>query len=107
MSSAATASFHTSADVAAVAAGVGAFIAEKKHKSVAQSADGTAIDFLTKKTMFNWELAVRVTTTPAAAGSDVNIVLDVAPNRPAALMDGAKNRKAVEKLSAELQSRLG
>lgn len=106
MGSEATTSFHTAADVAAVAAAVSAMIADKKYRLGGQSEDGRQIDFLTKKTMLNWELAVRVTTTPAASGSDVNLLLDVGLGRPAAVMDGMKNRKTVEKLSTELQSKL-
>ncbi|HCS61407.1 MAG TPA: hypothetical protein DIW46_08430 [Microbacterium sp.] len=106
MGSEANASFHTSADAAAVTAAVNSLITDKKYRVVGQSEDGLLIDFLTKKTMLNWELAVRVITTPAASGSDVNLFLDVGLGRPAALMDGMKNRKAVEKLSAELQAKL-
>lgn len=106
MGSEANTSFHTTADAAAVGAAVNALIAEKKYRLVGQSEDGLQIDFLTKKTMLNWELAVRIVTMPAASGSDVNLLLDVGLGRPAALMDGMKNRKAVEKLSAELQSKL-
>lgn len=106
MGSEAHASFHTNADAATVGAAVNALIAEKKYRMVGQTDDGLLIDFLTKKTMFNWELAVRVTVTPAASGSDVNLLLDVGLGRPAALMDGMKNRKAVDKIAAELQSKL-
>ena len=106
MGSEASTSFHTAADATAVAAAVNTLIAEKKHRPVGQSEDGRQIDFLTKKTMLNWELAVRVITVPAASGSDVHLTLDVGLGRPAALMDGMKNRKAAEKLSAELQSAL-
>lgn len=100
-------SFQTTADVAAVTAAVNSLIADKKYRLVGQSEDGRLIDFLTKKTMLNWELAVRVIIDPAASGSDVKLFLDVGLGRPAALMDGMKNRKALEKLSAELQSKLG
>lgn len=107
MGSEASSSFHTTADIATVAAAVNKLIADKKHRPVGQADDGSMIDFLTKKTMLNWELAVRVVTTPAASGSDVTVTLDVGLGRPPAVMDGMKNRKAVEKLSAELQSLLG
>ena len=106
MGSKASTSFHTTADAPGVTAAVNALITDKKYRLVGQSEDGLQIDFLTKKTMLNWELAVRVVTSPGASGSDVNLFLDVGLGRPAALMDGMKNRKAVEKLSTELQSKL-
>lgn len=107
MPSEASTTFHTSADPATVAAAVGRVITENKHKLLGQSPDGREIGFETRKTLFNWELEGRVTTTPAAAGSDVTVTLDVHHNRPPAALDGVKNRKAVEKLSGQIQTALG
>lgn len=107
MSSEATTTFHSNADPATTIATIQRVLADNKAKVLGQSPDGTQIDFQTRKTMLNWELLGRAVTTPAASGSDVSLSLDVHHNRPPALMDGAKNRKAVEKLAGQIQSALG
>ena len=107
MSSAATTTFHSNADTATTAAAVQKVLADNKAKILGQAPDGTTIDFQTKKTLFNWELLGRAITTPAASGSDVHLSLDVHHNRPPALMDGVKNKKAVEKLAGQIQEAIG
>lgn len=107
MSSAATTTFHSTADAAATAGAIQRVLADNKAKVLGQAPDGSTIDFQTKKTMFNWELLGRAITTPAASGSDVHISLDVHHNRPPALMDGVKNRKALEKLAGQIQAAIG
>ncbi|MGO2746391.1 hypothetical protein [Microbacterium sp.] len=107
MSSEATTSFHTPADVATVAAAIQRVLAENKHKVLGQSPDGSQIDFQTKKTLLNWELIGRAVTVPGEAGSDVHLSLDLHHNRPPAALDGVKNRKALEKLTGQIQSALG
>ncbi|MFK4761459.1 hypothetical protein ACI3KS_11040 [Microbacterium sp. ZW T5_45] len=107
MSSAATTTFHSTADAATTAAAIQRVLADTKAKVLGQAPDGSTIDFQTKKTMFNWELVGRAITTPAASGSDVHLSLDVHHNRPPALMDGVKNRKAVEKLAGQIQAAIG
>lgn len=104
MSSEATTTFHSNADAATTAAAVQRVLAENKAKVLGQSPDGTQIDFQTRKTLLNWELLGRAITTPAASGSDVHLSLDVHHNRPPALLDGKKNRKAVEKLAEQIQA---
>lgn len=104
MSSEATTTFHSNADAATTAAAVQRALAENKAKVLGQSPDGTQIDFQTRKTLLNWELLGRAITTPAASGSDVHLSLDVHHNRPPALLDGKKNRKAVEKLAEQIQA---
>ncbi|SEB35996.1 hypothetical protein [Microbacterium hydrocarbonoxydans] len=104
MSSEATTTFHSNADAATTAAAVQRVLAENKAKVIGQSPDGTQIDFQTRKTLLNWELLGRAITTPAASGSDVHLSLDVHHNRPPALLDGKKNRKAVEKLAEQIQA---
>lgn len=107
MSSEATTTFHSNADAATTAATIQRVLTENKATVLGQSPDGTQIDFQTRKTMLNWELIGRAITTPAASGSDVHLSLNVHHNRPAALMDGVKNRKAVEKLAGQIQAALG
>ena len=60
-------------------------LAENKHRVVEQSSDGLQLTFLTKKTMFTWELAAQAAITPNGTGSTINIGLDTAAGRPAAL----------------------
>lgn len=107
MSSEATTTFRSNADAATTAAAVQRVLAENKAKVLGQSPDGTQIDFQTRKTLLNWELLGRAITTPAASGSDVHLSLDVHHNRPPALLDGKKNRKAVEKLAEQIQAAIG
>lgn len=104
MSAEATTTFHTAADAATTAAAIQKVLADNKAKVLGQSPDGSQIDFQTKKTLFNWELVGRATVVPAASDSDVHLSLNVHHNRPPALMDGAKNRKAVEKLAGQIQA---
>lgn len=106
MSSEATTTFHSNADAATTAAAVQRVLTENKVKVLGQSPDGLQIDFQTRKTLLNWELLGRAITTPAASGSDVHLSLDVHHNRPPALMDGKKNKKAVEKLAGQIQAAL-
>ncbi len=106
MSSEATATFHSNADAATTAATIQKVLADNKAKVLGQAPDGTTIDFQTKKTLFTWELLGRAVTTPAASGSDVHLSLNLHHNRPPALMDGVKNKKAVEKLAGQIQAAL-
>jgi len=107
MSSEATTTFHSNADAATTAGAVQRVLAENKAKVLGQSPDGTQIDFQTRKTLLNWELLGCAITTPAASGSDVHLSLDVHHNRPPAMLDGKKNRKAVEKLAEQIQAAIG
>ena len=107
MSAEATTTFHSNADTATTAAAVQRVLADNKSKVLGQSPDGTQIDFQTKKTMFNWELLGRANVVPAASGSDVHLSLNVHHNRPPALMDGVKNKKAIEKLAGQIQAAIG
>lgn len=107
MSAEATTTFHSNADAATTAAAVQRVLADNKSKVLGQSPDGTQIDFQTKKTMFSWELLGRANVVPAASGSDVHLSLNVHHNRPPALMDGVKNKKAIEKLAGQIQAAIG
>ena len=107
MAAEANTTFHTPADGATVAAAIQRVISENKHTLVGQATDGSQIDFVTRKTMLYWELKGRAVTTPASSGSDVSLTLDVQDGRPRALLDGAKNRKALEKLTGQIQDALG
>ena len=107
MSSEATTTFHSRADAPTTAGVIQRVLADNKATVLGQSPDGAVIDFQTRKTMLNWELIGRATVVPAASGSDVHLWLNVHHNRPPALMDGVKNKKAVEKLAGQIQANLG
>ncbi|KAA0961860.1 hypothetical protein FQ142_00460 [Microbacterium sp. ANT_H45B] len=107
MSSVATTTFHSNADAATTVAAIQQVLATNKSTVLGQAPDGCTIDFQTKKTLLNWELLGRSIVTPAASGSEVQLSLDVHHNRPPALMDGMKNKKAVEKLAGQIQTVIG
>ena len=107
MSAEATTTFHSNADAATTAAAVQRVLADNRAKILHESPDGLQIDFQTRKTMLNWELLGRAITTPAESGSDVQLALNVHHNRPPALLDGKKNKKAVEKLAGQIQAAIG
>lgn len=73
-------------------------IEENKYRLASSSDDGSAIEFFTKKTMLSWELEVKVAISSGPTGSTVRMDLDTAGNRPAAMMDGKKNKKSADKL---------
>lgn len=106
MSSEATTTFHSRADAPTTAAVIQKVLADTQATVLGQNPDSGIIEFQTRKTMFTWELLGRATVTSAAAGSDVHLSLTVHHNRPTALMDGVKNRKALEKLAGQIQSAL-
>lgn len=106
MSAEVNTTFHTPADVTSVASAIQRVIADNKHMLLGHSADGSQIDFLTRKTMLNWELKGSAVTTPASGGSNVALTLDVQDGRPRALLDGMKNQKALDKLVGQIQDAL-
>lgn len=79
-------------------------IAEQKHKPHETQKEQGLIRFVTKKTMFTWELHAEARVTPAEQGSRVDVVLDTAPGRPKALLDGKKNEKAAQKLADQIRA---
>lgn len=62
------------------------------------------VAFTTRKTLFSWELAGEARVTASGNGSRIGIVLDNAPGRPGALLDGKKNAKAAEKLADQIRA---
>lgn len=107
MSSAARSEFSTPAPAATVTAAVQRVLSENKHTITQQSPDGLQIGFRTRKTMFTWELDGLASIAPSAISSVVRVQLDTAADRPAALMDGKKNRKALDKLVEQILAALG
>lgn len=104
MSSAAVATFEVPASPQEASEAVHRVISENKHRLVGQSPDGLEITFLTRKTMLSWELDGRVQITPSGSGSQVDLHVDTAPQRPKALLDGKKNRKSADKLVEQIKA---
>lgn len=65
--------------------------------------DRRAVAFSTRRTLFAGSKEVRVVATPLAIGSDVRIVLHATPGRSTR---EATTRRAIERLSARIQSAL-
>lgn len=79
-------------------------IAENKHKLVDSAPEQGVIRFVTKKTMFTWELNVEARISSTTTGSRVDVVLDTDPNRPKAMLDVKKNQKAAQKLADQIRA---
>ncbi|WP_193606891.1 hypothetical protein [Nocardioides lijunqiniae] len=119
MSSVAILTFDLRVPPTTAAAAVHRVVVDGKHRLL-ESADHVArahdectdpsaikVDFATRKTMLNWELAAEATITPSPAGSQVRLSLDVMPGRPKALLDGKKNEKAARKLADQIRAAAG
>lgn len=104
MSSEATTAIDLAVPPATALAATTRALQENKHRVVEQSADGSRLTFLTRKTMFTWELDGTVTITPTATGSHIELRLDTAAGRPAALLDAKKNLTAAEKLAGQIRA---
>jgi hypothetical protein len=79
-------------------------VAENRFTPGEASADGRTLAFRTRKTLLSWELDAVARVEPTATGSRVEITADTRPDRGRALLDGAKNRKAVERLADQLRA---
>ena len=79
-------------------------VAENRFTPGEDSADGRTIGFRTRKTLLSWELDAVARVEPAGTGSRVEITADTRPDRGTALLDGAKNRKAVARLADQVRA---
>ncbi|MFS0853613.1 hypothetical protein [Microbacterium sp. 179-I 3D4 NHS] len=103
-SSAAEVRFHVRADAAAVADAVERIVAGGDHGDLQMDDERQRIRFRARRTIWNWEREIGVTTTPMRRGCDVHIALDVAPNRPSSPHDAEKNAAAVEQLRRQIEA---
>lgn len=85
-----------------VAAAVEQVLLGEKCTITGKAADGSTIDFTTRKTMLAWELEGQIVTSPTPEGSRIDLMLNTHHNRPTALMDGMKNEKSAKKLMAKI-----
>lgn len=79
-------------------------MSENRHRLVEDAPDEGRIDFVTRKTMLSWELEARAVVTGSSSGSQIRLVVDTAPGRPKALLDGKKNQKSVGKLEDQIKA---
>lgn len=105
--SAAHARFHVHADADAVAAAVEQIVIGGEHTDLQVDDSRQHLRFRTKRTIWNWEMEVGVTSTPMRRGCEVQISLDVAPDRPFGPHDAEKNAAALEQIRWQLESAVG
>lgn len=89
---------------AQASAAVQQVIADLGHAVAGVSEDQLQFAVITKKTMLSWELATGIEITPSPQGSHVAIFMANMPGRPKALLDGAKNKKAAQKLADKIRA---
>lgn len=87
----------------AVSASIQKVVSELGHKLAGESEDGLQLAVITKKTWLSWETATGIEITPTPQGSHVAIYMANMPGRPTALLDGAKNKKAAQKLADQIR----
>lgn len=107
MSSSVETETDLSASVRDVEAAIRRVIADNRYKVREQSTGEGVIEFVTRKTMFTYELLVSAAVVPAGQGSRLRLALDTAPGRPKALLDKKKNQKAAQKILTDIQAALG
>ncbi|MEJ6488629.1 hypothetical protein PQI23_02695 [Leucobacter sp. USCH14] len=102
--SSARAEVDVTGDPAQVSAAVQQLVSELGHTLAGVSDDQLALAVITKKTLLSWEIATGIEITPSAHGSHVVIYMANMPGRPTALLDGAKNTKAAQKLAGQIRN---
>ncbi|CAM2785679.1 MULTISPECIES: hypothetical protein [Dermacoccus] len=90
----------------AVGAAIAAVCQEQGHHLGSVSPDGSRYELNTKRTAHSWGVAMAMTLSPGASGTDVRVDYDNVPNSPKALLDGRKNAKTVKKFLTELDAKL-
>lgn len=88
------------------AAAVRAAVSQQGHQLAGESDDQLQFAVITKKTWLSWELATGIEIAPSPQGSRVSIYMANMPGRPTALLDGAKNKKAAQKLADQIRAAL-
>lgn len=102
--SAAHARFHVHAAPDAVADAVEQIVVGSQHTDFQADEARQRMRFRTKRTIWNWELEVGVTTTPMRRGCEVQLSLDVAPDRPYSPYDAEKNAAALEQIRRQIDA---
>lgn len=104
--SAVHARFHVHADTDAVASALEQIVIGGDHTDLQVDDSRQHLRFRTKRTIWNWEMEVGVTTTPMRRGCEVHISLDVAPDRPFSPHNAEKNAAALEQLRRQIDGAL-
>lgn len=104
--SSAGAEIDLAADPLQVSAAVQQLVNDLGHTLAGVSDDQLALAVITKKTLLSWEIATGIEITPSGAGTHVAIYMANMPGRPTALLDGAKNKKAAQKLAGHISAAL-
>lgn len=101
--SAAQARFHVSGDPDDVAIAIMQIVVGGGHTDLQMADDRRRLRFRTKRTIWSWELEVGVTTVPMRRGSEVQLSLDVAPDRPYSPYDVEKNVVALDDIRRQIE----
>lgn len=102
--SAAHARFHVHAETDAVAAAVEQIVIGGEHTDLQVDDSRQHLRFRTQRTIWNWEWEVGVTSTPMRRGCEVQISLDVAPDRPYSPYDAEKNAAALAQIRGQIEA---
>lgn len=100
--SAAHTRFHVHASTDAVADAVEQIVRGGGYTDLQSDDARQRLRFRTERTIWSWELEVGVTTTPMRRGCEVQLSLDVAPDRPYSEHDGEKNAAALEQIRRQI-----
>ena len=102
--SAAQTRFHVSGDTDDVAVAIMQIVVAGGHTDLQMDDDRRRLRFRTKRTIWSWELEVGVTTVPMRRGCEVQLSLDVAPDRPYSPYDGEKNAAALDDIRRQIET---
>jgi hypothetical protein len=102
--SAAHARFHVLAGTDAVATAVEQIVTGGEHTDLQVDDSRQHLRFRTKRTIWNWEMEVGVTASPMRRGCEVQLSLDVAPDRPFSPYDAEKNSAALEQIRRQIEA---
>jgi hypothetical protein len=105
--SAAHARFQVRADAATIADAVEQIVAAGGYTDFQMDDARERLRFRTPRSIWNWEMDVGITTTPMRRGSDVQIAIDVAPDRPFGAHDGEKNEAAIAQIQRQIEAAVG
>lgn len=104
VNSSAAADFYLPDSPEAVSATIQEVISQLGHKLAGESEDRLQLAVITKKTWLSWEIATGIEIKPNPQGAHVSIYMSNMPGRPTALLDGAKNKKAAQKLADQIRA---
>lgn len=89
----------------ALAAALAGQLQQNRWTVLDRTGDDRAVRFRTRKTLFSWELDGQAQITAGPQGSELHVWMETAANRPAALLDGAKNQRAARAFADQVLAR--